>query len=94
MNKLKNWNYKTMTDFLRYFGFSFSQSLNGSHVIWKNKEGVPVELCYYNKKKAYRTNSLVATFKKLNIPLWVAKKWTTFSKKDKEFYGQIFSNQE
>ena len=91
MNGLKNWDYKKIAKFLSYFGFRFSHSINGSHVVWKNNKDKTVELYYYNKKKIYTPRGVYKILKKAGIPQWIAKTWTQYTKTEKEQLGQTLS---
>ena len=84
MNGLKNWYYKNLIEFLKFFGFSFSHQKVGSHEVWINDQKRKVELYNSNNEKAFPPGALLNILKRAGINPVIAKKWTRIKKGKKK----------
>lgn len=84
MNGLRNWYYKDLIELLNFFGFKFSYQKGGSHEIWKNDQKQEVEVYNSNNERVFPPGGLFNILKKVEIPIWVARGWSKFTKKKKK----------
>ena len=73
MNELRNWYYKDVIAFLKFFGFRFSCQKGGSHERWANDQKQEVEVCNSNNERVFPPGGLFDILKKVEIPIWVAR---------------------